>query len=77
MKLTTTYKVIHTVVWKIERVRHFLRPLQVTLLFLVPRPHAFGDFQIISILSGLYTACVKLPACKYLMTEISISGKSD
>ena len=36
-----------------------IRPLQVILLFLVPRPHAFGKFQIVSILNSLYTACAK------------------
>ena len=38
-----------------------LRPLHVVFLCLVPHPHAFGNFQIFSILSCLYihTACVK------------------
>ena len=36
-----------------------IRPLQVVLLFLVPRPHASGNFQIFSILSSLHSACVK------------------
>lgn len=35
-------------------------PLQVVFLFLVPRLHAHGNFQIISILSSLiYTTCMK------------------
>ena len=33
--------------------------LQVILLFLVPHPHAFGNFQIFSILSSWYTVCTK------------------
>ena len=39
----------------------YVRPLQVlcVLLFLVPLPHAFGNFQIISILSSLYTVYTK------------------
>ena len=36
-----------------------IRPLQVLLLFLVPCLHAFGKFQIISILNSLYAACAK------------------
>ena len=38
---------------------NIFRPLQVLLLFLVPRPHAFGNFQSISILNSLCTACAK------------------
>ena len=33
--------------------------VQVVFPFLVPRPHGFGNFQIISILNNLYTACTK------------------
>ena len=33
-----------------------IRPLQDIRLFLVHRPHAFGNFQV---LNSLYTACTK------------------
>ena len=35
-----------------------IRPLQAVLLFLVPRPHASGNFQIFSILSSLHSAYI-------------------